>query len=81
MRVLHEQYAIANGTPEGLQALQRIRPDYVWLPARSSTTAAWLRVNGYREEVRTDDSFVAVRSDLPPLARVAVASSGCFPGP
>jgi hypothetical protein len=81
MRVLHEQYAIANGTPEGLQALERIRPDYVWLPTRSSATARWLRANGYREEIRTEDSFVAVRSDLPRLPQVAIESSGCYPGP
>jgi hypothetical protein len=81
MAVLHEQYAILEGRPQGFRALERIRPEYVWLPARSSTTAQWLRTNGYREDVRTDMSFIAVRSDLPRLRHVAIESSGCFPGP
>jgi len=77
-----EQQAIVEGKPDGLAALGRIAPDYVWLPSEATATAGWLTANGYRMEVRTARSFIAVRQDLPPLpGRVADASSACFPGP
>ena len=77
-----EQQAIAQGKPEGLAALGRIAPEYVWLPTEAAATARWLPANGYRMEVQTPRSFIAVRRDLPPLpGRVADASSTCFPGP
>jgi hypothetical protein len=79
--VLHEQLAIAAGAPEGVAALERIRPEYVWLPAESSTAANWLREHGYREAVRTERSFVAVREDLPLPSPLTGQTSGCFPGP
>ena len=79
---LAEQQAIVEGKPDGLAALGRIAPDYVWLPSEATATAGWLTANGYRMEVRTARSFIAVRQDLPPLpGRVADASSACFPGP
>jgi hypothetical protein len=81
MRTLQEQHAIAEGSPEGVRALERIRPEYVWLPTSSTVAAKWLLANGYREEVRTDRSFVAARTDLPPLTAYTGTSSGCFPGP
>ena len=56
-------------------------PEYVWLPNDSTATAKWLLANGYREDVRTERSFVAARSDLPPLTPYLGTSSGCFPGP
>jgi hypothetical protein len=78
---VREQLAIVDGTPDGLAALARLAPDYVWLPAFSATTAQWLRANGYREDIRTRRSFIAVRSDLMPLTPWAGRASGCFPGP
>jgi hypothetical protein len=79
--VLHEQLAISAGTAEGFKALARIQPEYVWLPNSAPGVAKWLTDNGYRQEIQTKRSFVAVRGDLPPLTAYAGSSSGCFPGP
>lgn len=78
---LDEQLAIARGDERGLRALERIKPDYVWLPSRATTTSAWLKGHGYRMDVTTKRSYVAVRADLPPLAAWTGMPSGCFPGP
>jgi hypothetical protein len=79
--VLQEQLAIAAGTAEGLKALGLIRPEYVWLPNSASTTTQWLIANGYRQDVQTERSFVAVRTDLPRVMPYIGTSSACFPGP
>jgi hypothetical protein len=79
--VVREQLAIADGSAEGIIALERLAPDYVWLPSRSVVTANWLKNHGYVEDVRTARSFVARRSDLSPLAAWGGHTSGCFPGP
>lgn len=77
-----EQRAIVEGTPVGLAVLDRIDPDYVWLPSEATAAERWLTANGYRMEVKTPRSFIVVRQDLPSLPRrSAVASSTCFPGP
>jgi hypothetical protein len=79
---LAEQQAIVEGKPAGLAALGRIAPEYVWLPSEATAAGRWLMVNGYRMEVQTPRSFIAVRQDLPSLpGRVADVSSTCFPGP
>jgi hypothetical protein len=78
---MREQRAIADGTEEGFRVLERLRPNYVWLKAESAATAEWLRGHGYREDVRTDRSYIAVRADLPRLSPWAGTPSGCFPGP
>src|SRR6185503_2745442 len=75
-----EQHAIVRGEERGLRALERITPEYVWLPSTSTTPAEWLTNHGYRLDVRTEQSSVAVRADLPPLAAWAGITSGCFPG-
>lgn len=80
-RTVNEQLAIADGNADGLRALARIAPDYVWLPSTSWKTEQWLRTHGYREDVRTARSFVAVRRGLPPLQRWQGTATGCFPGP
>ena len=41
----------------------------------------WLRANGYREDIRTKHSFIAVRRDRAPLTVWQGQPSGCFPGP
>ena len=79
--VTREQRAIADGSERGIQALERIRPEYVWLPTFAGGAAAWLSANGYSEDVRTDHSFVARRNDLPPLVAWDGRASSCFPGP
>jgi hypothetical protein len=82
-RRLDEHAAILAGAPEGLQLLSRWRPEYVWLPATSAATKTWLGENGYRYDVETERSFVAVRADLPrltPALPPSVAEPMCFPG-
>jgi hypothetical protein len=82
-RTLREQLAIALGRPDGLAALERLRPEYVWLPwSPSRPTAEWLETHGYRLDVRTDRSFVAVRDDVPRIEAGAPAPDAdqlCFP--
>jgi hypothetical protein len=80
-RRLAEHGAILAGTPEGFERLAEWKAEYVWLPTTSHRTAEWLVENGYRLDVETARSFVAVRADLPRLpAPVAYISSPCFPG-
>jgi hypothetical protein len=82
MRTLQEQHAIGRGDPAGLAALERMAPEYVWLPqAPSRRTADWLRENRYRIDVETERSFVAVRDDLPVVTKSSTQPTGCFPGP
>jgi hypothetical protein len=78
---LNTQAAILQGVPAGLAGLAQLNPDYVWLPASSEKTATWLRANGYREDIRTEHSFIAVRRDRAPLTAWQGHPSGCFPGP
>lgn len=80
---LAEHAAILDGEPAGLRTLADWQPEYVWLPATSEQTRAWLASAGYRIEYRDDRSFVAVRADLPRLDwRQAAnpAAAACFPG-
>ena len=78
---LRQQTAIATGSAVGLTVLARAQPEYVWLPNESRATEDWLRMNGYRIDVRTARSFVAARSDQAPLDPWEGRPSGCFPGP
>ena len=78
---LDRQFGIINGTEAGITELARMRPEYVWLPLASDKTARWLIENGYREDIRTERSYVASRSDLTPLTPWRGTPSGCFPGP
>jgi len=64
---LAEHDAIVSGTPEGLEALATWRAEYVWLPASSQATRAWLTGHGYHITFESERSFVAVRQDLPAL--------------
>jgi hypothetical protein len=74
--------AIALGEPTALQTLEDLSPEYAWLPTRHSKRAKdWFRSHGYRIDVETPSSFVAVRNDLPIVSPVSVTPSGCFPGP
>jgi hypothetical protein len=80
-RRIVENEAVVAGTPAGLELLAHWRPEYVWLPATSVATRAWLTQHGYRIELETRRSFVAVRGDLQPLASPAssVSLAACFP--
>ena len=73
--------ALEAATPDGLAYLRQLDPTYVWLPARFTTLRDWLATHGYRIDVQTAMSFVAVRSDQPVLQPVPAATTACFPGP
>jgi hypothetical protein len=80
--VRRRQAAIALGEPTALQTLEDLAPEYAWLPTKHSKRAEdWFRSHGYRIDVETQSSFVAVRNDLPIVSPVSVTPSGCFPGP
>jgi hypothetical protein len=80
--VRRQQSAIALGEPDALRTLERLSPEYAWLPTKYSNRAkTWFASHGYRIDVETPSSFVAVRHDLPRVQAVTVAASGCFPGP
>jgi hypothetical protein len=79
---LQEYEAIVTGAPEGLRALAAWRAEYVWLPADTETTRAWLEANRYRIEFESSTSYVAVRNDLPPLLPYETPEAApmrCFP--
>ena len=79
-QALERQVAIAFGDAAGLHALERLSPEYVWLPlARSRRTLDWIRNQRYRIDIQTPQSFVAVRDDLPKVVPVSIMSTGCFP--
>jgi hypothetical protein len=78
--VLEQHDALYEGTAEGVAYLQRLDPTYVWVPASSSRLRDWLGTHGYRIDVQTNRSFVAVRSDRPTLRLPNVPASSCFPG-
>lgn len=54
-------------------------PEYVWLRNDPETVPDWLAANGYRIDVRTPLSFIAVRRDLPHLAPPVAPLPACFP--
>jgi hypothetical protein len=79
--VLEEHDAMNAGTPDGIAYLQRLDPEYVWLPARFGRLRGWLETHGYRIDLHTEQSFVAVRADQPPVTPNGAPEGGCFPGP
>jgi hypothetical protein len=79
--VLRNHDQMDAGTPEGLAYLQSLNPDYVWLPSWWTRVRGWLATHGYRIDVDTARSFVAVRSDLPVVMVSDRPLGGCFPGP
>lgn len=76
----HDQMNAA--TPDGIRYLQQLSPDYVWLPMEFGALREWLGANGYRIDLQTPRSFIAVRGDRPVLRPLDVPTvSACFPGP
>src|SRR5262249_52226385 len=78
-RVVHEHDQIYQDGPAGFAVIAAWNPEYVWLPASRSRTKAWLKVHGYRIDFESERSYVAVRSDRPPV-RPAPIGPACFPG-
>jgi hypothetical protein len=68
-------------TPAGIAYLQRLNPEYVWMPAARTELRDWLATHGYRVDLQTDQSFVAVRRDQPQLPDGGPPVTECFPGP
>jgi hypothetical protein len=69
--------AIYRGEPAGDEWLANVRPEYVWLPTERETRRRWLVQNGYRIDVETARSFIAVRNDI---ATVRASASGTTRG-
>jgi len=77
---LHD--AIYRGTPGWQEALKRIDPQHVWLPTTISTLGE-IEQMGWRPVLRTDESVVLTRADLPSGPSTPSAPStpeACFPG-
>ena len=74
---LHRRFE--RGEPAALEEMRRRAPHYVWLPGSRGEVRNWLAAHGYRIDVSSDASFVAVRQDLPALSAAAYVSSTCFP--
>jgi hypothetical protein len=80
--VLAQHDELYEGTPAGIAYLQRLNPTYVWVPASLTRLRDGLGAHGYRLDVQTQKSFVAVRSDQPELRLTAgLPQTECFPGP
>jgi hypothetical protein len=79
--VLKSNDEMDRATPEGLAYLQRLDPDYVWLPSALTSVSEWLAGHGYRIDVHTPRSFVAVRADHPVVPMSPAPLASCFPGP
>jgi hypothetical protein len=78
--VLADHFALYDGAPEGIAYLERLNPDYVWLPQTKTKMRDWLATHGYRLDLTSDQSFVAVRADRPPLVVRHARVNACFPG-
>ena len=78
---IREHDAILFGEDAGFRVLSASRPEYVWLPTSSANTRQWLEANGYRVDVDTESSYVAVRADMPKVIwrRTRNGSRTCFP--
>jgi hypothetical protein len=78
---LDDHDAILAGSTRGLEVLAAWQPDYVWLPAESATTRAWLVERGYRLAFESARSFLAVRSDraMPDATAATPTDRRCFP--
>lgn len=78
---IDEQSQLAQGTAAGVAFIERTRPEYLWYPQSKAVLKHWVAANGYRLDVDTRESFVAVRADLRPLTPSGALEFGCFPAP
>jgi hypothetical protein len=79
--VLRGHDELDRGTLEGRAYLRRLDPDYVWLPSGFTNLRDWLPSQGYRIDIDTPRSFVAVRAGLPMVSVSDAPLPACFPGP
>jgi hypothetical protein len=78
--VLASHYQLYDGSPAGLAYLERLAPDYIWLPAAHTRVREWAASHGYRIDLETAESFVAVHNDRARVRAPARAPGRCFPG-
>jgi hypothetical protein len=76
-----EQEDVARGAPRGIAFLARTRPEYVWYPQSKGALKEWVAGNGYRIDIDTRESFLAVRMDLGSVSAPPPQVFGCFPAP
>ncbi len=74
---LHRRFE--RGEAEALEQVRELDPDYVWLPASRTSVKRWLAANGYRIDAESSASFLAVRTDHPPIQKVDRPMPACFP--
>ena len=67
------------GDPDAIARVIALRVEYVWLRASLTAMRDALVAAGYRVDVETGASFVAVRGDLPILPGNASPLPACFP--
>ena len=81
-RTRQAQYQIQFGDEEGFRAIDRLSPDYVWLPLPdAAATRTWLISQGYRIDIQTSRSFVASSASAKAITPASsVKTSSCFPG-
>jgi hypothetical protein len=77
--VLAWNRAAENGDTAALARMMALAPEYAWLPATRHAARAALTSHGYRIDVETPASFIAVRPDQPPLEKSGHISPPCFP--
>jgi len=77
--VIQLNRAAEHGDRAALARMASLGTDYVWLPSTRTEARAWLEANGYRVDVETPASFIAVRGDLRKLAAAGNVSPPCFP--
>lgn len=81
-QAIGEQRAVAEGMEAGRAFVRRTHPEYFWFPQQNRELKSLLIQEGYRIDIDTEESFVAVRHELSRVPLVAPESSArCFPRP
>jgi hypothetical protein len=75
---IHLQREVVRDSAEGRSWLAEVRPDYVWMPV-TPTRASWLRSMGYRIDIETSLSILAVKPERA-IVQAAAPAAACFPG-
>jgi hypothetical protein len=76
---VNQQTPLFRGQLEGIAFLKQAHAEYVWVPTSAGgQIAQWLTDNGYRIDVKTGESFIAVRQDMQSLVPGS-SMPACFP--